>query len=348
MKRRLLILIALISFNQVLFAAEEPKTKDDEQLAKIIIIPFEDKTGTTNFKYMTNSLVDAIDDSMKVNFEYVRISENDVNTQLKELGHDTITLKTAKKMAKKLGADVIIYGNFTYHENSEVIGINLNMFMALNKKNRPLEEIQNKVDSTLFNATKIAAGKIVDEIFAMVKSEQEQRAKAGAKEEALKSAKGKLVLTKNVLLSKVAWDSRKIDYNMQLTFFPGGGINGGTGFSFDHYLRYAPSKYFYGGVTIGTFLLRKVVQAGYPNYQGGALIGINKSYKRLNFYAEGFGGYALAYIKGPYYGSNVGLNFLLIPRRFFPLYAGLVTNYVNYKNAGVSGMGGGVSLGLIF
>ncbi|MDH4198862.1 MAG: hypothetical protein OEV66_00635 [Spirochaetia bacterium] len=168
-------------------------------LARIAIIPMQDRTGTENFQYLSESLSEAIHSSMQKNFLYAQIDSLEVKKAIFDLEQEAlavekesnarknffldifrprrkpksverIQLEKTQKLAKKLNADIVIYGNYIFDEKSNEMVISTSLYFGLINAIRPISDMRNPVDNTIFTTTDKAAKAIIVEIDLMVVS----------------------------------------------------------------------------------------------------------------------------------------------------------------------------------
>ena len=82
-----------------------------EELARVVILEFVNKTGSNAYGYLSSSIAGAVDESMKSRFEYIRIepesAQKKANTIL--IG-GTLNERNAARIAGDTGSDIVISG----------------------------------------------------------------------------------------------------------------------------------------------------------------------------------------------------------------------------------------------
>jgi hypothetical protein len=95
-----IIFVAVIFNNGLLFAQHKSdtliKSKEDE-LARVSILSFEDRTGSSNYQYLSESLSDAINTSMLKDFSYSRVDPKDVKKAIFEIQQEILKSKIENK-----------------------------------------------------------------------------------------------------------------------------------------------------------------------------------------------------------------------------------------------------------
>jgi len=258
---------------------DQAKVNKEDELAKVSILPFEDRTGSKNFQYMSESLSDAVSASMMKDFSYNRTdpqavkksmydmeqliikekieqknkpasktktliknkkdnkkettsSDDSGNKQTEaekiktpeQLQREEDQLALVKKVAKNLELDIVIYGNYSYDNETNELVFTAALYLALSDAVKELDETRNVVDNTIFRATEKVAKNLVTEIHIMIEEAEKIAAeKGGEKIEDKKESEKKKPGEKTALTRKVAmtptfdWGSKKFS----LTLSPG-------------------------------------------------------------------------------------------------------------------------------
>jgi len=110
---------------------------------KIAILNFADQTQSNLFGWLSESLPDAIDQTMRRDFEY-------------------------KRHAAQAGANVVISGNYRKIENDR-IRIEAQVLYADTGKVLATEAVDSPVDAQIFNATKLLSDKLVAKLHEIVR-----------------------------------------------------------------------------------------------------------------------------------------------------------------------------------
>lgn len=184
MKRYLICAVLLAGLSSV-SAARKATKKPVEQsnnpdAARVAIILYEDKTGTKNFEYMPASLKEAITDSMHTKFEFVEVDAAKVDpvvAQVRAKNKGKIGAKEAAEICRKADVDILIYGDFAYDKEAEEIEIHTNISLGSTDKFRLLPAVENRVDSTIFQAADKVATDIVAEITKVALEQQQAKGK---------------------------------------------------------------------------------------------------------------------------------------------------------------------------
>ena len=145
-----------------------------EELARVVILEFVNKTGSNAYGYLSSSIAGAVDESMKSRFEYIRIepesAQKKANTIL--IG-GTLNERNAARIAGDTGSDIVISGAISKDEGGAEIEITTTIYLATAKKVIELDKIHNKIDSTIFKATDKVAGAIVEKITDLARRQEE-------------------------------------------------------------------------------------------------------------------------------------------------------------------------------
>ncbi len=185
MKRYLICAVFLAGLTSVSAARKATKKPAEQsnnpEAARVAIILYEDKTGTKNFEYMPSSLKEAITDSMHTKFEFVEVDAAKVEPVVAQVRAKTkgkIGAKEAAEICRKADVDILIYGDFAYNKESEEIEIHTNISLGSTDKFRLLPAVENRVDSTIFQAADKVATDIVAEITKVAIEQQQAKGKA--------------------------------------------------------------------------------------------------------------------------------------------------------------------------
>lgn len=196
-----------------LFAQTNNPT-ENTGLARVAIISFEDNTGSENYKYLSGSLREAINNSMKKNFTYEAVEFTQTDAVIKDLQKtgnvQKIDLATIKRAAKELKADVVVFGNYTYDEKENMVLFNVSIYLTMADARRDLELTKNMVDNTIFMATEKVSQNLVTNIKQMVEENRVKHAVA-QKENSTKvedKKDEKLVLTKEDTNVGPTWNGK--------------------------------------------------------------------------------------------------------------------------------------------
>ncbi|MCX7631872.1 MAG: hypothetical protein N2Z22_00915 [Turneriella sp.] len=167
-------------------AAKEASAQASAEAARVAILLYEDKTGTKNFEYMPRSLKEAITKYMHEKFEFNEVDTKNVEPvadRIRKKAKGKIGPKEAAEICRATDVDILIFGAFTFNNQTNMIEIQTNISLGSTDKFRTLPAVQNKVDSTIFGAADRVATDIVAEITKIAKEQQEARGKAPAKQE---------------------------------------------------------------------------------------------------------------------------------------------------------------------
>lgn len=170
---------ALLAGVTALFAAED-KAKTAE-MARVAIVKYQDKTGTKNFEYMPGSLQEAIGASMHQKFEFVEADMAKVEpivAQVRAKSKGNIGAKEAAEICRLADIDILIYGDFTYNKEEQEIEIHTNISLGSTDKFRLVPAVENRVDSTIFQAADKVATDIVAEITKVALEQQQAKGKS--------------------------------------------------------------------------------------------------------------------------------------------------------------------------
>ncbi|HNE18760.1 MAG TPA: hypothetical protein PLF85_03535 [Turneriella sp.] len=174
--------IMLISAAAIVAAPKKKETKaPSADAARVAILLYSDKTGTQNFEYMPGSLKEAITGSMHEKFEFNEVDTTKVDpivSQVRSKNKGVIGAKEAADICRQADIDILIYGDFTFNKDANEIEIHTNISLGSTDKFRLLPAVENRVDSTIFQAADKVATDIVAEITKVALEQQQAKGKA--------------------------------------------------------------------------------------------------------------------------------------------------------------------------
>lgn len=178
---RPLALVLLVVTTGLAAARKVKETKaPSPDAARVAILLYDDKTGTKNFEYMPGSLKEAITNSMHEKFEFNEVDlvkVDPVVNQVKTKSKGKIAAKEAAEICRQADIDILIYGDFTFNKEANEIEIHTNISLGSTDKFRLLPAVENRVDSTIFQAADKVATDIVAEITKVALEQQQAKGK---------------------------------------------------------------------------------------------------------------------------------------------------------------------------
>ncbi|MDH4262463.1 MAG: hypothetical protein OEV78_05385 [Spirochaetia bacterium] len=207
--------------------------QENANLARVVIMSFEDKTGTENFKYLSGSLREAINNSMMKNFTYEAVEFNKTDEVFSGIESTENAnpvkkgkLEIVKMAAKELSADVVIFGEYAYSEKDNMILFNVSLYLPAADVKRDMDLIKNNVDSTIFKATEKVSQNLVKNIKEIV-NERHSKSTVAKKEadtnQVEEKANEKVVLTKeDAAMVAPSWEGKVFSWGFWVG--TGGGL----------------------------------------------------------------------------------------------------------------------------
>jgi hypothetical protein len=318
---------------------DEKVVKKEEELARVVILPFRDRTNSKNFQYMSESLSDAISTSMLKNFSYTRINPDEVkkatydaeqyviknkiikksSAQVKkgektdaELQLDEDQLSLSKRLAKNLKSEIVIYGHYTYDNVTNELVFSTAIYLVESDAVKELEATKNVVDNTIFKATNKVAKNLVDTINVMIE-EASGTKKTVAENEKDKKSGEKKALTKKVGQTTPDWSAKKflITFGAGNSLIPAGKTE-----------NTKPNEYNFNVSTINVRFwpirsLQTTLEFGHLGLDSNTSSGTsstNNNSNSSNYHLEAldlmlFGGYGLTFEKRLYTYIDVGAGY---------------------------------------
>ena len=342
------IITAMIGSSNSIYSQKKAAKASSQELAKVAILSYDDKTGTKNFAYMSESLSDAVNRSLKKNFQYRRIGAGKVKLAQNKANLTMTNAKELKKIeaiAKSTKADIIVFGEYVFDSKAKELVITTKVYLAGANNIRTLPKTRNAVDSTIFRATAIVAATLVTEINVMIVELKKKRGEATDE----KPDKGKKKLTKDLSGKKSIWLSKKKSTGIVLmpTYLP---ENDNTGLNkISIHFRKKLKNRLYTNLSIDLLQIQKFVEYSNQTVETKftaasltATIGYMIPVQRFNFFGEIGGGYFIGesyavfataggeVIEDTAYNAvataRLGAEFLLLPW----ISIGVITDYTMY------------------
>ena len=131
---------------------------------KVAILNFADETKSDLCGWLAASLPDAIDQSMRRDFEYQR--PKPAATQ--KLA-DQAAGKSEKERSSAMGVNLVISGRYMLNENRSAVRIDAQIYYAGTDSVLGTETIESPLDAQIFGATKILSEKLVERLHQLVR-----------------------------------------------------------------------------------------------------------------------------------------------------------------------------------
>jgi len=153
--------------------AEAPKPAKPAELARVAILEFQDNTGQKNYGWVKTSLPDAINSSLKDQFEFQRAEPAAGKTDkgLPELNAESVSL-----MAKQQSLDIVIFGSYDYDAKTRKATFTANVYHHKGQRIIGTVVEQSKLNNDVFTAIDAISKKIVGHIYRFSLDLTEQQA----------------------------------------------------------------------------------------------------------------------------------------------------------------------------
>lgn len=150
-------------FSAASYAAEAAKT---QELARVAIFEFQDNTGQQNYGWVKTSLPDAINDSMKTHFEFVRADAAAAQKKTEKAGTPTpLTPEAVSQLAGQHGFDIVIYGDYSYNRSTKLAQINATVYHNGGKRIIGAVTEFTKLNNDVFTKIDVISKKITEHIY---------------------------------------------------------------------------------------------------------------------------------------------------------------------------------------
>ncbi len=175
-------LAGLLLFAAPLVASKEkPDSGKDKtaDLARVAIMQFLNESQSANYEWVEKSLPDAINDSMRARFEFVRQDENKVAVAAGKYKHvnGEYVQADADKIARESQSDILIFGNFRLNQTGDKLVLKAIIYNAQGKKVIGIVEDTSSLDSKIFKAIDRMAAGIVERIYAFALAAEKEKGK---------------------------------------------------------------------------------------------------------------------------------------------------------------------------
>lgn len=131
---------------------------------KIAILNFNDETKSNICGWLSASLPDAIDQSMRREFEYLRPKPAAVQKLADESAG-----KSEKDRSTALGVNLVISGRYTLNENKSAVRIDAQIYYAGTDSVLGSETVDSPLDAQIFGATKMLSEKLVEKLHQLLR-----------------------------------------------------------------------------------------------------------------------------------------------------------------------------------
>ncbi len=148
-------------------AANPPKPTE---LARVAILEFQDNTGQKNYGWVKGSLPDAINSSMKDQFEFERAGRS-AGKVSSELTPEAVSL-----IAKQQALDIVIFGSYDYDAKTKMASFTANVYHHKGQRIIGTVVEKSRLNNDVFTAIDAISKKIVGHIYRFSLDLTEQQA----------------------------------------------------------------------------------------------------------------------------------------------------------------------------
>lgn len=160
-------------------SAAEPVKDKTADLARVAIMTFINASQSADHEWVEKSLPDAINESMKARFEFVRQDENKVRAVSEKYKHvgGEYQLNDADKIARDSQSDILIYGSFRLNDKKDQLLLKAIIYNAQGKKVIGTVEDSSTLDAKIFKAIDRMAAGIVEKIYGFALAAEKEKGK---------------------------------------------------------------------------------------------------------------------------------------------------------------------------
>lgn len=146
-------------------------------LARLAIMTFANQSNKADYEWVEKSLPDAINDSMKARFEFIRQDENKVAAVAAR--YKTVQgeyeAADADRIARESQTDIMIYGSFRTNEKGNLLLFRAVIYNAQGKKVIGVVEDSSTLDAGIFKTIDRMAAGIVEKIYSFALAAEREK-----------------------------------------------------------------------------------------------------------------------------------------------------------------------------
>lgn len=165
------LLCALTSTSFVF--AKTSKQPAGTELARVAILEFQDNTGQSSYGWVKTSLPDAINSSLKDQFEYERA---DISAGKPGKVPQSLNAETVGVIAKQQSIDIVVFGSYDYDPKTKLAVFTANVYHQKGQRIIGTVVEQSKLNNDVFNTIDKISKKIVGHIYRFSLDLTEQQA----------------------------------------------------------------------------------------------------------------------------------------------------------------------------
>jgi len=177
-------------------SGEENQPKQEKELARIIVLNFENNSGRSELDYLGKSLALTIDSELKKQFHYNRKNDNEIKDENK------LIWQQRHLFLEQNNIDILIYGSFIEDERENFVQIQPRILFREKRSEIHLPTVSNEINNSLLQAIYAVTKSIVTEIDRIAiseKGETDISEKKILKKEALQNYHSDYELRKNMI-----------------------------------------------------------------------------------------------------------------------------------------------------
>jgi hypothetical protein len=137
------------------------------ELARVAILEFQDNTGQKNYGWVKTSLPDAINSSMKDQFEFQRaeVAGAAKSAEKSRVSAGEVDAQNVSVFAEQQGLDIVIFGNFSYETKTRKAVFTAEVYHHKGKRVIGTVVQQSKLNNDVFGTIDTISKKIVEHIY---------------------------------------------------------------------------------------------------------------------------------------------------------------------------------------
>lgn len=196
-----LCLLTLLSL--LLTSNSYAKKKPKSDVAKVVLVNFENRDNIKDLEWIEKSLPESIDSYLQENFVY-----------RKGLYSGDLSLEEAE-ICQKTNCDILICGEFYYTKNKKQVIIEPHLYYKASDRVTGLSKIKSNLDNNLINAMDDVSNEIIRAVRFEAKRQQAEEL-ASMQEEERKRKEEELAKEEKITLVKAADDEHRFEFMGEL------------------------------------------------------------------------------------------------------------------------------------
>ncbi len=166
-RTRWICLAILLFVRGVAAASSAPAGAGENNLARVAVLNFCNATQNADYEWVEKSLPDAIQESLRERFEFIRQDADKLNAIAAKFPHQDgeYQLAHAQEIARQSQSDILIYGNFRLDPTGKRLLLKAVVYNLQGKRPIGTAEESTALDAKIFRAIDGLSSQIVTKIY---------------------------------------------------------------------------------------------------------------------------------------------------------------------------------------